>query len=170
MSTYRLEPSTEEDLPTIASWCKLDIDPSHHNIQPEFFLTGCGFLTFKIVDENGTVLFVRVEGDADTAVLHLQFAPESVVAKIRLVRAMLKVFPLVMDELNKNFLAVKFESTSTPLIRFFSKLGFQRADGDFYRLDFPVQNFKPSDLPGLPGRRCKRWGLQQFCPGFLPIY
>jgi hypothetical protein len=136
-----MEASTKSDKEQIERWCKADIDPAHHNIKPDFFYTGETFLTFKITDDIGTVLFVRSEcySEEPIAVLHLQFPPESEVSKRRLIHAILVVFPTFMGELKENFSAVNFTSTSQKLIGFFRKLGFKSVLGtDDFIFRLPV--------------------------------
>jgi hypothetical protein len=134
-----LETVTAADLPTIREWISLDDDHKAKPFTDEYFQTGYNFLNFKIVDSEGTVVYVRTEEDpkdASAALLSLQFAPYDIVSKRRLISAITQVFPIFTKELQKTFQKVRFESTQPKLVRFFEHLGFRHDGDDFYTYYF----------------------------------
>jgi hypothetical protein len=134
-----LVPTLLADVPTITDWIAADPDHRDKPFTPEYFQTGYNFLNFKIVDDEGPVLFVRTEQDPhqdESALLSLQFAPYDIVSKRRLIRAITQVFPIFIAELQKTFQAVRFESTNDRLIRFFKHLGFEASVDNMYVLRF----------------------------------
>jgi hypothetical protein len=124
-------PSSSVDIPTIQIWT--DADDYHKGQKnPEWWLTGNGLLSFALYDDNGPILFVRLDSEKEYVVLNVQFAPVSVVSKIRLVRALLEAFPkIVLLAKARGYEGILFKSDSISLIRFMGRLGFKEIDGNF---------------------------------------
>jgi hypothetical protein len=125
------EPSTEQDLEQIQDWTDRD---KHHRGQnnARWWLTGNGLLSFALYDGKGAVFYVRMDG-GEYARLSVQFAPEEIVSKIRLTKAMLQTFPKLVDIARENgSKGMIFYSESPTLIGFMGKLGFKdQGDGNF---------------------------------------
>jgi hypothetical protein len=136
----QLEATTEADLGQIKDWWKADEDHKHKPFSDDFFLTGSGLLTFRLDDEDGPLLYCRLDEQNEFGLsrIHLQFAPEDIVSKRRLVVAMLKAMTVVFDHVKSTGAAgIVFESTSATLISFFERQGFVRvAETDDYVLAF----------------------------------
>jgi len=130
-----LIPSVETDLPEICEW--IASDPWHQQLGGDFWLTGSRCLfACKLLDEEGTVCYLRVEEEDDSYRLHTQFAPEHLVSKRRVVRAAIEFFR-VLGELarangKQNILT---ESISPKLIAFLGRLGFLPAGSNDYKLE-----------------------------------
>lgn len=129
------ESSTDEDISQIKEWTHADV--YHHNQNnPTWWLTGQGTLSFKLMDEQGVVIYVRIDEGKDYR-LNCQFAPTDKVSKRRLILALTEAFPKVIKFVQttgaESFI---FNSTSPALIRFMKWIGFQPVGKDDYRLPF----------------------------------
>lgn len=119
------EPSTIEQAGELLGW--ITADPYHKDcLDPFWWLTGQGFLSYKIKDDEGTTMYVRTEKEDDLLRLHVQFAPEKEVNKKRVVESMLWAIPK-MELLAKHegLKGLVYKSTNPPLIRFLERRGFQ---------------------------------------------
>lgn len=133
--------STLDDVEQIKEWAQ--VDPYHfHQGEPEWWLTGNGgLLAFCLQDELGPLAYVRLDTEGDLTRLHTQFAPETVVSKKRLVVGMLAAIPTTIPYLKKQgSRGIIFNSVSSSLIGFMSKIGFFPVSGDDYALSFEEQN------------------------------
>jgi hypothetical protein len=131
----RFTPSTEQDFPQLTEW--IQSDPYHKDcLNPGWWITGNGFLAFCLQDSHGPTMYARVDVENDSLRLHCQFAPESEVSKPRVVKSLLFAIPK-MKELAKheNLTGLVTQSTSEPLIKFLSRLGFVPATQNDYILE-----------------------------------
>jgi hypothetical protein len=124
--------STEADLPLIDQWCSHEpyLSRCIYNIA---FLTASpdSILCFRLDDSTGPTMFVRVEKDLyeRQARLHILFAPESSVGRMRVAKAIIKTFPVILQHFKDlGYDGMIFDSVSPNLIRFLSKFGFEAVD------------------------------------------
>jgi hypothetical protein len=134
-----LKTITNEDLDKIQSW--IQADPFHKDDpknQAEALLTGKGLLTFRVVDDVGDVMFVRLDIEEDMVRWSAQFGPEEEVSKSRVAKALLKAaLPAVLSvSKQKGFKGIVYESVNQPLIDFMDKQGFKSVGRDDYALIF----------------------------------
>ena len=140
MANVQLEVSTEADVEQINNW--IGQDEWHRGQSPEFWLTGMpgSLLTFRLDDECGPLFYCRLDKQNECGLsrIHLQFAPEDVTNKRRVIVGMLKAMQVVFDHVKDTGAAgIIFESTSTRLIFFFERQGFVRVeDTNDYVLTF----------------------------------
>jgi hypothetical protein len=131
----RLEASTDADLTLIESWCKQDIDSTHHNLDPHFFLTGQGFLTLKVVDDIGPVFFARFDECRERLVnglrFHTQFAPVSEVSKKRVSAAIDQTLMAFIEKVKADGINFLMFETVFPELAAFMQLtfGFRQVEG-----------------------------------------
>lgn len=132
-------PSVVGDLDQLREWSAAD---SWHREQkqPEWWLTGTGYIAFCAQDEFGPVVYVKVEKEEDWYRLHCQFGPREEVSRERLLEAMNTGLPVLFKLLKQNGGAgVVFESQSRSLIAFMSAQGFRpREKAGDYELKFEV--------------------------------
>lgn len=131
-------PSILDDIPQIAEWASYD---PYHFMQttPEFWLTGAegSLLTFCLTDEKGPLCYVRIDPESGFARVHIQFAPESVVSKRRLVVGLLMGLGVMKGSLpDAGMKGMIFNTINPALANFFIKQGFKSVGNDDYRLDF----------------------------------
>lgn len=135
----KFEASTEEDVNRIREWTDSDIYHRERNL-PEWWLTGSGLLSFALYDDKGPVFYVRIDtgADGEYARLNVQFAPEEVVPKIRLAKAMIQTLPKLIEIAKKHGIeGFIFDSISPRLVIFMERLGFVKvAEDDCYLLLF----------------------------------
>ena len=132
--------TVEDDAKQIADW--IESDPDHTGrMTSDFWISKDCVLTACVQDSDGPVLYVRVDPLIYQVRLHIQFAPECIVSKLRVAKAILKGFPAlakVMKDMGKT--GIVFESSKESLIRFMSRLGFGYLNNDDYLLDFSEEN------------------------------
>jgi hypothetical protein len=135
----KLIPSTQEDIDQLTRW--IQNDPYHKDcLDPIWWLTGVpgSLLSFRLDDDTGSICYVRLDPkDLFGAIrLHTQFAPRGDVQKLRLVKAMIKCVPIVLDySKQQQANLVVFQSTSKLLIDFMKrKFGFEPAGGSDYQV------------------------------------
>jgi len=138
MAAISLNSSTQDDLPIISQWSKADIDPAHRTVPPEWWLTGndC-LLCFNVWDDQGIVFYARLEADRELVRVHIQFAPEEVVSRSRVAKALINSFPSAVIVGKQNGLkGIVFESKNPILAVFMTNLGFWPVEGtdDFVRM------------------------------------
>jgi predicted deacylase len=122
-------PVTVADAQTIRTW--IAADPHHAGQHEAFYLEGSVAAT-KLEDEQGTVLFLRMDKEKEATRLHVQFAPAGIVSRLRVAKALVRSIPVVCKELG----ALVAESQSLALVKFLERMGFVRVDGtDDYRLE-----------------------------------
>lgn len=122
--------SSFEDQDQILDW--MTSDPYHSSQAlisgPGWWLTGSECLMAARIDDlEGPVFYSRLDDAGIWARLHIQFAPENVVNRVRVAKAIieaLSVWKLYAQTQNKS--GIVFESRSPSLIRFGEKLGFLR--------------------------------------------
>jgi hypothetical protein len=136
-----LQPSTKEDSELIYQWTALDRYHRERN-NPTWWLTGNGgLLSFVWTDEEGKVFFCRLDPNEKLLRISVQFAPEEVVSKRRLIRAMLKCWPiLVQFAKSEKYEGMVFTSVSPLLVKFMSKLNFKEAEDSDYVFKFEAQS------------------------------
>lgn len=129
----RFEPTTIEDISKLSEW--IQNDPYHKDhLDPFWWLTGQGFLSYKVVDDEGTTLFMRTDAESRLR-LHTQFAPESEVSKKRTVASLLWGLPAMISLARQNGLpGLVFESTSPSLIEFMERQGFHSIGNNDHEL------------------------------------
>jgi hypothetical protein len=129
--------STENDIEQLTEW--IQNDPYHQDcLDPYWWLTGQGLLSFCIQDSNGPIMYVRLDRDGELLRFHTQFAPESEVSKLRVVKSIVRGLPkieLIARAYNlKGFI---FKSTSLSLINFMkNKFGFIPVNSEDYQMLF----------------------------------
>jgi len=135
----------QDDVPQIAEWIAADSwhsrDPKWQN--PEYMITGCGLMSFCLEDESGPLAYIQLLDDEDDARIAMQFAPEEVVNKRRLILGLIKVGIPVMKGMAEGFgkKGLVFETFSPSLIGFAENNGFQRVgETDDYRFAIEGQN------------------------------
>lgn len=129
----KLTPSTKDDIEQLTEW--IEHDPYHKDcLNPEWWLTGNGMLSFVVQDDKGPTMYVRTEIDRVALRVHIQFAPESEVSRQRVITSLVEGFPLVA-KFGKDSGCVRmvYKSTSPGLIAFLQKqLSFVPAGDDDY--------------------------------------
>lgn len=129
----RFAPSVTSDIPQLIDW--IAADPFHHNMNPEWWLTGNDCITaFVVIDNEGPTMYARLDEEGDRARIHVQFAPESEVSKRRTVAGL--IFGLEgIKRMASGKRAIVFESESPLLILFLEKIGFKSAGGIDYEVE-----------------------------------
>jgi hypothetical protein len=121
----KLTSSTTDDIEQLTAWIKND--PYHRDcLNPVWWLTGNGLLSYCIQDSKGPTMYVRTDKENDLMRLHCQFAPESEVSKIRVVKSLLWALPKMEFFGKQNQLTgFVYKSTSPSLVQFMQiKFGF----------------------------------------------
>lgn len=127
--------STENDIDQLTEWIK--IDPYHKDcLNPHWWLTGNGLLSYCLQDSKGPTMYVRLDADSDLLRIHCQFAPETEVNTVRVVKSLLWAFPRMEAVARANFLkGFVYKSSSPLLIEFMErKFGFQPMGNDDHTL------------------------------------
>jgi hypothetical protein len=124
--------TTVDDIPQIAEW--LAADPWHRDDErndPELMITGYGVLAFCLEDDKGPLVYIKLTEDGDDMRISMQFAPESVVSKRRLIVGLIKVGIPLMQGYAEGWgcKGLVYESTNPSLIEFGKKNGFDAVDG-----------------------------------------
>ena len=134
MDTVRLDSSIIQDITKLSEW--IQHDPYHKDcLDPLWWLTGQGFLSYKIQDDEGITMYVRTDKEDDLLRLHVQFAPGNEVSKKRVVESMLQAIPK-MELLAKHegLKGLIYKSTNPSLIKFLERKGFQTVGNDDHLL------------------------------------
>lgn len=141
--------TTPMDIERLKQW--IESDPYHRGTDPLFWMTGNGLLSFRVEDQKGTTMYIRLDKDDNLLRIHTQFAPENQVSKLRTVKSLILGFPKIECVARANSLdGYVFGSYSPDLILFMvRKFGFTPiSDGD-YRLLFEdgkhVRSFGPAE-------------------------
>lgn len=114
-------PSTSDDIEQLTEW--IAHDPYHKDcLDPFWWLTGQGVLSYCLQDGQGPTMYVRIDQDNFALRIHTQFAPLAEVSKLRVVRSLMWALPrmktvAVMNGCN----TYVFNSTSPDLIGFMEK-------------------------------------------------
>jgi hypothetical protein len=128
--------TTVEDIPKLQSW--ISVDPWHSfKDAAEWWIYG--YLTFKLVDPEGDVLFVRLDKDGESRVrLHTQFAPPDVVSTRRVAAAIVYgITAYIPHGIANSVTGIVTESVSPKLVAFLiGKMNFEPLTGNDYVLDF----------------------------------
>ena len=129
----KFEPTVVQDIPKLSEW--IQADPYHKDsMDPLWWLTGQGLLCFKVVDDEGTAFFMRVDKESRLR-LHTQFAPESEVSKKRAAFGLVWGLPAMVSlARQEGLIGLVFESTSPSLIKFMEKHGFRSVGDNDYEL------------------------------------
>jgi len=134
-----LSPTTQEDIKQITEW--LNADPWHkddtRNV-PELMVTGNGLLSFCLQDDEGPLVYIKLTEKNDMAEIAMQFAPEEIVSKHRLVIGLVKAGIPAMKIFaeQRGYKGLVFESVNPSLIAFGKKQGFESVGNDDYALVF----------------------------------
>jgi len=119
VNQMRFIPSTEQDIEQLSEWIKTDIDLPHRSVNPLWWLTGNGVLSYCLQDFKGPTMYVRLDKDKDMMRLHCQFAPASEVNRTRVARSLLFALPKMREIAKKNNLkGFVYKSTNPELINF----------------------------------------------------
>jgi hypothetical protein len=141
----KLSESTEQDIEQLTEWIRHD--PYHKDcLNPTWWLTGNGALSYCLMDSKGPTMYVRTEIDGWKLRLHTQFAPLSVVDKTRVMKAIIWAIPVMEKFAKDNGLSgLVYQSTSPSLISFMQiKFGFVLAgNSDFVMVFREVENVRP---------------------------
>lgn len=136
----KLTHSTEQDIEQLTEWIKAD--PYHRDcLNPHWWLTGNGLLSYCIQDSKGPTMYVRIDKENDLMRIHCQFAPETDVSKHRVIKSLLWALPKMEDyakqEQLKGFI---YKSVSPLLIQFMQvRFGFTPVgSNDDYWVPFEV--------------------------------
>ena len=136
----KLDYSTEQDIPQLTEW--IQNDPYHKDyLDPEWWLTGNGLLSYVIQDSNGPTMYVRVDSENELLRIHTQFAPESEVSKLRVIKSIVWALP-IMEKVAKDnqLVGLIYKSTNPSLISFMQiKFSFVPCGDDDYRQTFEVE-------------------------------
>ena len=126
-------PTVDADRPLIESWIDADF---WHSVKDAKWWT-FGYLTFKLIDEHGITMFVRLDREGDLVRLHTQFAPVEEVSKKRVATAIMQAIPEFIPYAKlDNLTGIITESISERLVAFLKKLGFEHIAGYDYMLKF----------------------------------
>lgn len=131
------------DIEQLTEW--ISSDPYHKDcIDPHWWMTGRGLLSFCLQDQKGPTMFVRLDKDEDRIRIHTQFAPESEVSKLRVAKTIIQVLPVLMvygkERKLKGFV---IKSVSPSLINFLQiKFGFTPIGNDDYWMPFEVNDVR----------------------------
>lgn len=130
---FKLSESTLNDVEQLTEWIKND--PYHKDcLNPGWWLTGKGALSFVIQDYEGPTMYVRTDIEGAALRIHIQFAPKSEVSPVRVVKSLIKGFPAVVEfAKSKGCIRLVYNSTSPSLIQFLQKqLSFVPTGDDDY--------------------------------------
>lgn len=125
--------STIDDIEQITEW--IENDPYHKDcLDPFWWLTGQGLLSYCIQDSTGPTMYVRLDLEVPYLRIHTQFAPLTEVSKTRVVKSLLWALPRMETVARNNGCTnYVFKSTSPDLIQFmFKKFGFVSIGSDDY--------------------------------------
>jgi hypothetical protein len=131
------------DVEQLTEWIKHD--PYHEDmLNPTWWLTGNGLLSYVIQDLKGPTMYVRTDQDGTNLRIHTQFAPESEVSKIRVIKSIIFALPKMELLAKQNKLTgMIYMSTSQALIQFMQiKFGFIAVGNDDYSLPFEELNVR----------------------------
>jgi hypothetical protein len=129
----RFSPSTFDDIEQLTEWIKAD--PYHKDcLDPYWWLTGEGLLSYCLLDSQGPTMYVRLDLDGSALRIHTQFAPLQEVSKVRVVKSLLWALPRMKEvAIQNNLKDFVFKSTSPDLIQFmFKKFAFVGIGNDDY--------------------------------------
>jgi len=131
---------TTTDVLLLQSW--IDADPSHSVKEAADWWVFGGYLHFKLVDEQGTTMFVRFDREGDLLRLHTQFAPVEEVSETRVAKAISQAIPEFSSYAKlDNVAGIITESSSPKLIAFLcGRLGFKSHGNDNYVLVFDQES------------------------------
>jgi hypothetical protein len=136
----KLHESVESDIEQLSSW--IIADPYHQDcLNPRWWLTGQGILSYRIEDSKGVTMYARLDSDGEFIRLHCQFAPESEVSKLRVIKSILWAIPR-MEQFarSKKAKALIFNSVSPSLIEFMkTKFGFTSIGDNDYLMPLEVK-------------------------------
>jgi hypothetical protein len=125
-ATIQFVPSTEEDLEQIIEWQSLDESKSG-DLPFGFWLTGSADnpLTCKVCDDQGTVLYLRMDKEGSGLRMHTLFLPDSKEGRKRIAALLGNHFLKFAAEMTQFGDSIVFESQSTSLINYMMLLGFR---------------------------------------------
>jgi hypothetical protein len=132
-------PSTSGDIEQLSEW--IQNDPYHKDsLDPLWWLTGQGFLSFCIQDDKGPTMYARLDEEDGLMRLHCQFGPESEVSKKRVIQTFLWALPKLQIKAQENgMIGFIYKSTSPLLIQYMERqFGFQAIGNDDHKLLFEV--------------------------------
>lgn len=119
------------DLAQIQRW--IDSDQDHRGKMDAMWWTESNLLNCRVKDEHGSVMYLRVDEEQEKVRLHIQFAPQNEVSKMRVAAAFIDGFPRMLQTIkNMGYAGIVFESTSSSLIHFMRRMGFEPCGGQDY--------------------------------------
>lgn len=125
----RFRQTTGMDIPQLAEWILADED-HRGKMTADWWLKG-DILNCGVEDGHGVVMYMRFDKDDDRSRVHIQFALEIVVSKMRVAAAFLEGLPRMATTLSQmGFGPMIFESVSPPLIAFMGRMGFTHEKGN----------------------------------------
>lgn len=136
----KFTPSTEQDIERLSDWIMRD--PYHKNcLDPIWWLTGQGLLSYRIEDYKGVTMYARFDEDNQLLRLHCQFAPESEVSKLRVIKSIMWAIPRMEQFARQNNTrGLIYKSVNPNLIEFMkAKFGFVSSSDDDYVKLFETQ-------------------------------
>jgi hypothetical protein len=128
-------PSTEQDIKQLSEW--IQTDPYHKDcLDPFWWLTGNGFLSFCAQDDKGPTMYVRIDKENGLMRLHCQFGPETEVSKKRVIKTFTWGLPQMQPlGIVNGMIGFIFKSKSLLLIQYMERqFGFQAVGNDDYKL------------------------------------
>ena len=134
--------TTVDDIPELQSW--IHADPWHsYKDAAEWWICG-GYLTFKLADAEGDVIFVRFDKEDTLARLHAQFAPIEVVTERRVAIAInYGITSFISHAIKNGVTGIVTESVSPKLVAFLTgRMGFKPSTGNEndYVLNFDLKS------------------------------
>lgn len=123
-----------DDSERISDWIQRDLNHAG-KMSSDWWLEG-SVLSCCVEDNDGPVLYLRLDSEGSAVRLHIQFAPTEVVPKMRTAKAIMRGFPKLAEVMKEQGAkAILFESESNPLIKFMNKMGFDYwKDNDYVLL------------------------------------
>lgn len=126
---------SEEDLPRLAEW--IEADPWHCGGPAPWWICPESLVTARLDDEEGPVMYIRINRDGERVRLNTQFAPVSAVSKKRVALAIVDALPRIVAVMrHKDATGIVFSSESRLLINFMEKNGFRPIGNDDFLFSF----------------------------------
>ncbi|VVB52821.1 Uncharacterised protein [uncultured archaeon] len=129
----------QQDVEQLTEW--IQNDPYHKDcLDPLWWLTGNGLLSFCVSDSEGPTMYARMDKDGELLRMHCQFAPESEVSKIRSAKSLIWAVPIMEHYAKEQGLkGLVYKSVSEPLISFMQRqFAFVPTGNDDYIKTFEV--------------------------------
>lgn len=126
---------SEEDLPRLTEW--IEADQWHCGGPAPWWISPESVVTARLDDEEGPVMYIRINRDGERVRLNTQFAPEIAVSKKRVATAISDALPRIVEVMrHQDATGIIFSSESPLLIGFMSRHGFQSVGNDDFWFSF----------------------------------